>query len=54
MNSIMLIHPYKFGQMWVFDDVNLGGEFEKAEKCIIQKYVIQICWLRSRLWPDHN
>ncbi|MEH1853008.1 MAG: hypothetical protein V7L11_15380 [Nostoc sp.] len=24
MNSIMVIHPYKFGEMWVFDDENVS------------------------------
>lgn len=45
MNSIMVIHPYKFGEMWVFDDdkVDIVQEpFVAGADEIIERMVAQI------------
>ncbi|MEH1966560.1 DUF6717 family protein [Nostoc sp.] len=45
MNSIMVIHPYKFGEMWVFDDGNVGlvrEPFVAGADEIIERMVAQI------------
>ncbi|MEH2122612.1 DUF6717 family protein [Nostoc sp.] len=45
MNSIMVIHPYKFGEMWVFDDDKVGlvqEPFVAGSDEIIERMVAQI------------
>ncbi|MEH2439878.1 DUF6717 family protein [Nostoc sp.] len=45
MNSIMVIHPYKFGEMWVFDDDKVGlvrEPFVAGADEIIERMVAQI------------
>ena len=45
MNSIMVIHPYKFDEMWVFDEEKVGlvrEPFVSGADTIIDKMVSQI------------
>ena len=45
MNSIMVIHPYKYDEMWVFDDEKVGliqEPFVSGADEIIERMVIEI------------
>jgi hypothetical protein len=45
MNSIMVIHPYKFDEMWVFDDEKVGlirEPFVSGADTIIDRMVAHI------------
>lgn len=45
MNSIMVIHPYKYDEMWVFDDEKVGliqEPFVSGADDIIERMVTQI------------
>lgn len=45
MNAIMVIHPYKYGGIWVFDDPDVGlikEPFVSGADTIIDKMVEQI------------
>lgn len=45
MNSILVIHPYKYEQMWVFDDQKVGllqEPFVAGADQIIDRMVVEI------------
>lgn len=45
MNSIMVIHPYRYDEMWVFDDENVGlvcEPFVSGADTIIDRLVADI------------